>query len=287
MLDLIGIGVILFGFGLFEGAFGRLGGDGSGTRDGIIEFGSMVGLVAFTKPMVALGAALLLTTFLPQHGDALAGLSLPAGILVYLVIDDFGQYWYHRAAHTFDWMWKLHRAHHSATRMGVFVTYRNGFFYYWFLPNLWWAGIAVWLGMGEAVMYGLLIKQTIVITSHAAHRWDRRLYQQSWLSPLMWVVERIIVTPSTHAMHHGKSNRDGISNNNGNFGNMLFVWDQLFGTAKISRQYPQEYGVEHESHNSIAAELFYPLIGSTDPQSELRPALLSQDPPSHVEKLTT
>jgi sterol desaturase/sphingolipid hydroxylase (fatty acid hydroxylase superfamily) len=38
-------------------------------------------------------------------------------------------------------------------------------------------------------------------------------------------------------MHHGKSNADGISNNDDNFSNMYFFWDILFGSAKITRKY--------------------------------------------------
>jgi sterol desaturase/sphingolipid hydroxylase (fatty acid hydroxylase superfamily) len=46
----------------------------------------------------------------------------------------------------------------------------------------------------------------------------------------------------------------------GNFGNLLFFWDVLFGTAKISRQYPKKYGIEGMKKAEWAEQLFWPLI---------------------------
>jgi hypothetical protein len=63
----------------------------------------------------------------------------------------------------------------------------------------------------------------------------------------MWLMERLISTPSTHAMHHGKHLDDGVTHYKGNYGNLLFLWDVLFGTARITRRYPAEYGVENLS----------------------------------------
>ena len=38
-------------------------------------------------------------------------------------------------------------------------------------------------------------------------------------------------------------NDDGIGHYKGNFGNLLFVWDVLFGTAQITRRYPAKVGL--------------------------------------------
>ena len=42
----------------------------------------------------------------------------------------------------------------------------------------------------------------------------------------MWVVERVISTPATHAAHHGFSESDGVTHYHGNFGNFLFLWEE-------------------------------------------------------------
>ena len=76
----------------------------------------------------------------------------------------------------------------------------------------------------------------------------------------MWLVERLISTPSTHSAHHGKHKDDGVTHYKGNFGNLLFFWDVLFGTAKITRKYPEKIGVENLEPVSASEQLFWPLV---------------------------
>ena len=100
---------------------------------------------------------------------------------------------------------------------------------------------------------------------HGAHsdvRWDEPLYTIKWLSLIMWVVERTISTPATHSAHHGKHKADGVTNYKGNFGNLLFFWDVLFGTAKITRRYPTEIGVENLPLISAAEQLAWSIFRS-------------------------
>ena len=101
---------------------------------------------------------------------------------------------------------------------------------------------------------------TVIFGAHSDVRWDAPLYKIKALSPLMWVLERTISTPSTHSAHHGKHADDGITNYKGNFGNLLFFWDVLFGTAKITRRYPEEFGVENLPHSPSQEQLLWPLF---------------------------
>ena len=48
----------------------------------------------------------------------------------------------------------------------------------------------------------------------------------------------------------------------GNYGNLLFLWDIIFGTAKITRKYPKEFGVENLSEVSALTQLFWPIFRS-------------------------
>ncbi len=73
-------------------------------------------------------------------------------------------------------------------------------------------------------------------------------------------MERTISTPATHSAHHGKHQSDGITNYKGNYGNLLFFWDVLFGTARITRKYPDEFGVENLEPVTAAQQLFWPLV---------------------------
>ena len=88
----------------------------------------------------------------------------------------------------------------------------------------------------------------------------RPLYRRAWLSPIMWVVERLISTPATHSAHHGRHLDDGVTHYKGNYGNLLFFWDVLFGTARITRRYPEQYGVENLEPVSASHQLLWPLV---------------------------
>ena len=146
-----------------------------------------------------------------------------------LIGDDLTQYLWHRASHT-PLLWPLHRAHHSAAYMSVRITYRNNFFYYLMMPGLWIGGVAVYLGFGPIYAAYLVIKLAVILGAHCAWAWDAPLYRIRALHPLMWVLERTISTPATHWAHHALTNEDGIGHYKGNFGNLLFFWDVLFGS---------------------------------------------------------
>ena len=127
------------------------------------------------------------------------------------------------------------------------------------MPGLWLSGLLIYLGGGWVYAVYIVIKMTVIFGAHSDVRWDKPLYEISWLSPLMWVLERVISTPATHSAHHGKYLSDAATHYKGNYGNLLFFWDVLFGTAKITRKYPQEFGVENLPKTSIAEQLIWPL----------------------------
>jgi sterol desaturase/sphingolipid hydroxylase (fatty acid hydroxylase superfamily) len=166
-------------------------------------------------------------------------------------------------------MWKLHRPHHVVEEMGVLVTYRNAILYYAFMPGIWFSAILIYLGMIEVYLYYLPIKMTVIMLAHSEIRWDRFLYKYKVLHPLAWLVERTISTPCTHYAHHGLTSEDGVSNPNGNYGNLLFFWDILFGTAKITRKYPKRFGAWNKMKEPWYVQLLFPIIKSKDSRSEL------------------
>jgi len=141
--------------------------------------------------------------------------------------------------------------------------------YYLMMPNIWWMGVFTFIGGGYAVAIGLILKQLVIISSHSTVTWDKPLYKIAWLHPFISIVERIFITPAFHHGHHGKSQVDGISEPNGNYGNMLSIWDQLFGSAYFTRQFPDELGLPNDPKEHWTATLFYPFIKSNDKSSEL------------------
>ena len=69
-----------------------------------------------------------------------------------------------------------------------------------------------------------------------------------------------IRTKTARDEHQGKYSSRGITHYKGNYGNLLFFWDILFGSAKITRQYPTIMGVENLPKTSIGEQLLWPII---------------------------
>ncbi|MBK7393036.1 MAG: sterol desaturase family protein [Chloracidobacterium sp.] len=262
------IGIVLF-FSLAETIAGYLTASKRTFGDWIQEAGGFIALSFIYKPLIVFSAFYFGGSLIPDVQNYVANSNLWAVFLIYLLVDDVLQYWYHRFGHEYGWLWKLHRPHHQAEEMGFFVSYRNAGLYYLLMPNIWWVGLVVFAGGAKAVAIGLIVKQLVIIGSHSLVRWDEVLYKYKVLNPLATVLERIIVTPAFHYAHHGKSMIDGISDPNGNYGNMFSIWDQMFGTAKFTRRYPSQIGLVNDPKDKWTASYFYPLIASDKPGSEI------------------
>lgn len=259
--EIIAIIAIFVGFALLEAArTGLLRKPGQRRRDAWVEGVSTVVLVTLTQPAILLAAAFLMSVYFPQARDSLAGLGVLAQVGLFLVFDDLTQYGWHRLVHNVPWLYNLHRPHHDAEYMSIRIVYRNNIFYYLLMPGLWLSGVLIYLGLGTVYAYYLVVKLLVICGAHSDVRWDAPLYRVRWLSPLMWLVERTISTPATHAAHHGKHKADGVTHYKGNYGNLLFFWDVLFGTARITRRYPERFGVENLEPVSAAQQLLWPLV---------------------------
>lgn len=255
--------------GVLEAMGGLYLNDRRTKNDFTIELVSLVTLPTLIQPGIFLCVIYGMRFVFPQWEDCFIHTSFWWHILAFLIFDDLTQYLWHRLSHVNKTMWKLHRPHHVVEEMGVLVTYRNAILYYALMPGIWFSALLVYLGMGYAYLFYMPVKLTIILLAHSETKWDRFLYRYKVLSPLAWVIERVISTPSTHFAHHGLTADDGVSNPNGNYGNLLFIWDVLLGTAKITRKYPTRFGAWNQIKEPWYVQLLFPIIRSKDERSEL------------------
>jgi sterol desaturase/sphingolipid hydroxylase (fatty acid hydroxylase superfamily) len=253
---------IFLGFILLELACSSFRQSSGSKRDVLIEVVGSGLLVMVTFPLVMLLSGSILNQAIPDMKGALSGIPWVAGFALFLLLDDMTQYWWHRLTHRVPALYALHRAHHSAPYMSVRIVYRNNSFYYLLMPGIWLSGVLIYLGLAPVYYVYLILKMTVIFAAHSSVTWDDKLYRIRAFRPLIWVLERTISTPSTHSAHHGLTAEDGVTHYKGNFGNMLFLWDVLFGTAKITRRRPPAYGIEHLSPISWKEELFWPIVRS-------------------------
>ena len=261
--------IILVVLGIIESLGGLYFNDKRSKDDLTIELISLTVLPTLIQPAILLFVLFVMDLWFPVYEDFFINAFFLWHVLAFLILDDLTQYLWHRLSHESPFMWKLHRPHHVVEEMGVLVTYRNAVLYYAFMPGIWFSALLIYLGMIEVYLFYLPIKMTVILLAHSEVRWDRFLYKYKILHPIAWVVERTISTPCTHYAHHGLTSGDGVSNPNGNYGNLLFFWDVLFGTAKITRKYPKRFGAWNKMKEPWYVKLLFPIIKSKDPRSEL------------------
>lgn len=276
----LAISSVLFLYALAEWWHGHFLPDQATREDNRLDL-----VVTLTFPIIS--TAVLQTSMAlcawawPEQRAALAHWPWWQMVLLLLVADDLTQYLWHRLSHT-SMLWPLHRAHHSAAYMSVRVVYRNNALYYAFMPGLWLSGALVFLGFGWVYAAYTVVKLTVIIAAHSPMRWDAVLYRHRWLHPLAWVVERVVSTPTTHFAHHALTQDDGIGHYSGNYGNLLFLWDVLFGTARITRRVPPAFGLADDRIHGVErwdAQWLFPLRRSRRTGSQLTLTRTPSDPP--------
>lgn len=227
-----------------------------------VDVVSLAQFVILLKPAVMAGAALSMLYLLPQFSGALSHLPLWQAVLLIVVPADFLHYVYHRLGHKFGLLWRMHRTHHTATAMSVVMGYRENWRWFAFMPDIWYAGAMAYLGLGEAVIISNVIFGVHNMTIHTAMSWDRPLYTTRWLSPLTWVLERLITMPATHRAHHAELDGNGNVPMH-NFAQLSMLWDTLFGTAIFPREnYPTRFGLHQDPQDPWYSLLWYPLLRS-------------------------
>lgn len=190
-------------------------------------------LIFFTLDplMDALAGLLRFESFQPFNLESFwPGISPLGAFVVYFVVLDFFDYWYHRASHHFNWWWALHGLHHSQQNMNLWSDNRNHLFDD-FLRDIYMGVIALCIGV-EPSQYVLLVSVSRILQSlqHA----NVRIH-------FGWLGERLLVSPRYHRMHHaigiGHESKGAGTLGGCNFAVLLPVWDIIFRTANFTPEF--------------------------------------------------
>ena len=143
--------------------------------------------------------------------------------LIYYVVYDLVYYWMHRAQHAIPWWWAMHSMHHSQRQMSCWTNDR-GSYLDGMLQSFILAGVGLAMGV-EPSDFALLVLVSELLQnfSHANVRLS--------LGRLGRTGERWLVGPRFHRLHHMLRDPAQPTLHNCNFGQVLSVWDRLFGTA--------------------------------------------------------
>ena len=182
-------------------------------KDSLAGFGLLFGNVSVS--LLTKSSIFFISLFLYQYKIVTINELLPAWLVWSLtfVLIDFIYYWYHRCSHRIRFLWAVHMNHHSSEEMNFTVALRQAWFgpltkvpFFAVMPLIGFDPIITAIAGAVSTLYGFL--------THT-----------QWINKLSFL-ENIFITPSHHRVHHG-SNEVYIDKN---YGNLLIVWDKLFGT---------------------------------------------------------
>jgi sterol desaturase/sphingolipid hydroxylase (fatty acid hydroxylase superfamily) len=194
--------------------------------------------------------------FLRQHAsylylDLLNGLPASIQIPTFLVAVDFSRYWKHRCMHSLPCLWAFHCIHHAPDELNFLTNYRMHLIEF-IVDGLVTLVPVVLLGVPPSIW---LPVNLLLLWYTGLHHSDLNL-RFGWL-------ERVLVSPQFHRLHHSTDRRDFDSN----FGAALSLWDWLFGTARSDDRRPASYGVaDAQIPTSILGQTIFPawyIIGRT------------------------
>lgn len=227
-------------------------------RDIAFMFTGMAAQSILSGALVGSALGYLVAKAWPAHAGSLNHLSFAIMFPAIFLFQEFAHYWVHRYAHEWRWLWKLHRTHHSAQQLNMAVVYRYNIFWVVLLPQAWVGAFAVYFGQVEAYATAVMVTYVVNLATHSNYRWDLWLREKFPKTESAWrVIENIITLPDTHHAHHayGKD-----AHPNGNYAITIFLFDRMFGTAKIPRKLQENYGLPISPRLHWAEELFWPVI---------------------------
>ncbi len=212
---------------LFEKWYGwRKGKDTVRNMDMISSLSS--GVTNVTKDVLGLAIAIGIYPFMLEH---LAVTKIENTLLVYIItfiVIDFNGYWVHRWSHKINLFWNLHVIHHSSEEFNLACALRQSISAFFNLFTVLLLPAAI-LGIPEEVI------QIVGPIQLFAQFW----YHTQHINR-MGFLEKIIVTPSHHRVHHAV-NPEYMDKN---LSQIFIVWDKLFGTfVEEKKEVPPVYGI--------------------------------------------
>ena len=200
-----------------------------------------VGVLERLIDMFTAGAFYFFYDYLHQH---FAIFDIEDSILMWIALflgTDLIWYWYHRMGHEINLFWGFHVVHHTSEEFNYTAGTRITIFQA-VIRTLFWSVLPI-IGFPAPMITTMLI-------IHGLYPF----FTHTQLIGKLGILEYIIVTPSHHRVHHA-SNETYLDKN---YGDMLIIWDKLFGTFAEEEETP-EYGLtkQLESYSFLWQHFHY------------------------------
>ncbi|MGJ8687814.1 MAG: sterol desaturase family protein [Spongiibacteraceae bacterium] len=200
----------------------------------------------------SIGIVLVVDWSAAMHFGLLNLVDMPvwAGFLITVVILDFtAQYFAHYLLHKLPFLFRFHMVHHSDTKVDATTATRHHPGDYVFREVL---SLAVVFLVGAPVEYYIFYRMLTIFFGYTSHA---NILFPRWLDrTLGWLV----ITPNMHKFHH----HEEVHWTDSNYGNILSVWDRIFGTLVVDDPKKVVYGldvVDGKFDEDLLYQLYLPL----------------------------
>ena len=172
------------------------------------------GMVNSLKDVLGLSITLLSYEWMSIHLALFQQEVSIASILIAFIVIDFYGYWSHRLSHQINFLWNKHAIHHSSEEFNLSCALRQSISSF--------VNLFTFLLLPAAIV-GVPAK--VIAITLPIHLFLQFWYHTKHIKK-MGILEKIIVTPSHHRVHHA-INPEYMDKNHGQ---IFIFWDKLFGT---------------------------------------------------------
>lgn len=164
----------------------------------------------------------------PSFGWGMGDWPWFAQFLFFFLVNDLARYWLHRWYHASNFLWRVHRVHHTAMEMDALSTFRIHF-------------------LEAVIKYGLVLLpfrfsgiDPMVILIYSAIDIVKGFWHHANLRTYIGPLNYFLNSAELHWWHHSTDDPGQSSN----YGSILSIWDRLFGTFYWPKgQWPETIGV--------------------------------------------
>jgi sterol desaturase/sphingolipid hydroxylase (fatty acid hydroxylase superfamily) len=170
----------------------------------------------------ALPVPLALAAWMQHHRLGLLNwVPLPVwvGVIAGFLLMDYAYWWWHWANHMIPLFWRFHNVHHTDLDMDVSTASRFHFGEMAFSTGFLSLGVLIF-GIGSTTLVAFFIIFEAATLFH----------HSNWRLPICLerILNRVIVTPRMHGIHHSIVERE----TNSNWGTIFCWWDKLHSTLR-------------------------------------------------------
>ncbi|QHT70595.1 sterol desaturase family protein [Rhodocytophaga rosea] len=161
------------------------------------------------------------------------------GVLAFVLLD-YSNYLWHRLNHQCPFLWRFHNVHHTDLDLDISTAWRFH------------AGevlLSIFFRGGMIVLIGASPRQ--VITYEILYEGATAFHHSNWKLPfaIEKVLNKLMVTPRMHGIHHSIVLRE----TNSNYSVIFSAWDRLHGTVRLNVP-QQEIVIGVPAYRSTAEE---------------------------------